>query len=44
MASAETIFMSIDVFIVSSFPAPRLLGTVPACTLSFAYASFGAQQ
>jgi hypothetical protein len=27
-------FMSIDVFIVSSFPTPRLLGTVPARPLA----------
>jgi hypothetical protein len=26
--------MSIDVFIVSSFPAPRLRGTVPVRTLA----------
>ena len=37
-------FMSIDVFIVSSFPVPRLLGTVPARTFSFACASFGVRQ
>ena len=41
MASAATIFMNIDVFIVFSFSAPRLLGTVPACTFSFVCASFG---
>jgi hypothetical protein len=33
MTNAATVFMSIDVFIVSFFPAPRLLGTVPAGTL-----------
>jgi hypothetical protein len=40
-ASAATFFMSIDAFIVSFFPTPHLLGTVPARTFSFACASFG---
>jgi hypothetical protein len=39
MASAATVFMSIDAFIVSSFAALRLLGTVLARTFSFARAS-----
>jgi hypothetical protein len=34
MAKAAAIFMSIDVFIVSSFRAPRLLGTVPPSPLA----------
>jgi hypothetical protein len=33
--------VAIDVFIVSSFPAPRLPGTVPASTFSFACANVG---
>ena len=43
MANAATVFMSIDVFIVSFFSAPCLLDTVPARTFSFACASFGVQ-
>ncbi len=39
-ASAATVFISIDVFIVSFFPAPRLLGTVLVRTFSFVCAIF----
>jgi hypothetical protein len=40
IASAAMVFLTIDVFIVSSFVAPRLLSTAAACAYSLAYASF----